>query len=198
VLIVRVLSMQKRILIINNETHFIDDLITSLSQHKIDIKDFRTVQPIEAERFDCVVLSGGGTAGEVSDSEQLYKNEIKIVRESRVPIFGICEGFQVIGKAFNSDFHILRLYRQGVNKVRILVDDPIFRGIENLELRVFEYHHIAIEHLGDQLISLAASQDGIEVMRHKHKLIYGSQFHPEELQSENNGHTILRNFLSMV
>ena len=190
--------MQKRILIINNETHFINDLITALSQYQIEIRDFQTVQPIDVEGFDCVILSGGGTAGEVSDSKQLYKSEIKIVRESNVPIFGICEGFQIIGKAFNSDFKILEDYRHGVNNVRILVDDPIFRGIEKLELRVFEYRHIAIEHLSDELISLAVSDDGIEVMRHKNKLIYGSQFHPEELQDGNNGHIILKNFLSMV
>ncbi len=190
--------MQKRILIINNETHFIDDLTTALSQHKIEIRDFQTVQPADVEGYDSVILSGGGTVGEVSDSEQLYKSEIKIVRESRVPIFGICEGFQVIGKAFDSDFQILPIYRQGVNNVRILVDDPIFRDIKKLELRVFEYHHIAIKHLSDELISLAVSDDGIEVMRHKNKLIYGSQFHPEELQDGNNGHTILNNFLSMV
>lgn len=180
--------MQKRILIINNETHFINDLITALSQYQIEIRDFQTVQPIDVEGFDCVILSGGGTAGEVSDSKQLYKSEIKIVRESNVPIFGICKGFQIIGKAFNSDFKILEDYRHGVNNVRILVDDPIFRGIEKLELRVFEYHHIAIEHLSDELISLAVSDDGIEVMRHKNKLIYSSQFHPEELQDGNNGH----------
>jgi len=190
--------MQKKILIINNETHFIDDLTTALNEHKIEIRDFQKVQPAYVEGFDCVILSGGGTVGEVSDNDQLYKSEIKIVHESRVPIFGICEGFQVIGKAFDSDFKILEFYKQGVNNVRILVDDPIFRDIKKLELRVFEYHHIAIEHLGDELISLAVSEDGIEIIKHKNKLIYGCQFHPEELQDGNKGHTILKNFLSMV
>lgn len=190
--------MQKKILLINNDTHFIDDLRTSLSDYKIEIIDFQTVQPTDVEGFDCVILSGGGTVGEVSDNERLYKNEIKIVRESRLPIFGICEGFQVIGKAYNSDFQTLQFCRKGVNNVRIIVDDPIFQGIKKLELDVFEYHHITIKHLGDELISLAVSEDGIEVIRHKNKLIYGSQFHPEELQDGNNGHILLKNFLSMV
>ena len=180
--------MRKKILIINNETHFIDDLITCLDQHNIEIRHFQAVQPRDVEGFDCIVLSGGGTAGEVADNAQLYKNEIKIVLESKVPIFGICEGFQVIGKAFNSDFQVLRSYRKGINKVHILVDDPIFSGLENLELRVFEYHHIAIKKLGKELISLAESVDGIEVMKHEHKLIYASQFHPEELKVGNNGY----------
>lgn len=190
--------MQKKILLINNGTHFIDDLMTALSKHKIKVIDFQMVQPANVQGFDCVILSGGGNVGEVSENEQLYENEINIVRETSVPIFGICEGFQVIGAAYNSDFQILPFYRQGVNKVRILVDDLIFKGIKMLELRVFEYHHIAIERLSDELVSLAVSEDGIEVMRHKNKLIYGSQFHPEELQDGNNGHTILKNFLSML
>jgi anthranilate/para-aminobenzoate synthase component II len=190
--------MQKKILLINNGTHFINDLMTSLSQHKIEVKAFQTVLPADVEGFDCVILSGGGTAGEVSENKQLYINEIKIVREARVPIFGICEGFQVIGAAYKSDFQILPFYRRGANVVRILVDDPIFKGIKKLELRVFEYHHIAIESLSDDLVSLAISEDGIEIIRHKNKLIYGSQFHPEELQDGNKGYIIFKNFLSMV
>ncbi|MEJ2112920.1 MAG: gamma-glutamyl-gamma-aminobutyrate hydrolase family protein [Flavobacteriaceae bacterium] len=190
--------MQKRILLINNETHFIDDLTSALSQHSIDIIKFQTVKPTDVEVYDCVILSGGGTAGEVSESEQLYKSEIKIVHEARVPIFGICEGFQVIGAAYNSDFRILKNYRKGINNVRILIDDPIFKGLKKMQLRVFEYHHIAIKHLNDELIPLAVSEDGIEVMRHNNKLIYGSQFHPEELQDGNFGHALLHNFLLLI
>ncbi|MDE0559695.1 gamma-glutamyl-gamma-aminobutyrate hydrolase family protein [Algoriphagus sp. NF] len=190
--------MQKRILIINNGTHFIDDLMKSLSQYQVEIKDFQTVELGDIEGFDSVILSGGGTLGEVADNAALYQNEIKIVRESKVPIFGICEGFQVIGKAFDSVFQVFEFYREGVKSVRILLDDPIFQGIKNLELRVFEYHHIAIEHLGEELKSLAVSEDGIEVMKHKDRLIYASQFHPEELQDGNDGHIILNNFLSMI
>jgi len=190
--------MQKNILLINNKTHFINDLMAALSQHSLEIMDFQSVKPEDVEGFDCVILSGGGDAGEVSENKELYKNEIKIVRDSKTPVFGICEGLQVIGAAYNSDFRVLKNYRHGVNDIRILVDDPIFHGLKKLKLRAFEYHHIAIGHLGDELIPLAVSLDGIEVMRHKNKLIYASQFHPEELQDSNNGHAILQNFLSMV
>lgn len=190
--------MQKKILIINNRTHFIKDLMAALSQHDLEVMDFQTVKPEDVEGVDAVVLSGGGDAGEVSESKRLYENEIKIVRDSGVPVFGICEGFQVIGAAYDSQFQVLQNYRKGVHHVRMLVDDPIFNNLKTLELRAFEYHHIAIEHLGDELLPLAVSLDGIEVMRHKSKLIYASQFHPEELQDGNDGHTILQNFLSMI
>jgi anthranilate/para-aminobenzoate synthase component II len=190
--------MQKKILLINNETHFIDDLIIALSGHEIQVIDFQKVQTLNVQGFDCVILSGGGSSGEVSESGQLYVNEIKIVREGNIPIFGICEGFQVIGAAYNSNFQILKSYRKGINKIRILVEDRIFQGLKKLELRVFEYHHIAISKQSDELVSLAVSEDGIEIMKHKNKLIYGVQFHPEELQDGNNGHSILKNFLSMI
>jgi GMP synthase (glutamine-hydrolysing) len=192
------MNFYKKILLINNQTHFIDDLINILSAHQMEIIDFQKVQPENIQGFDCVILSGGGTAGEVSENEVLYENEIKIVREANIPIFGICEGFQVIGAAYQSDFQTFKPYRKGVNKIQVLVDDPIFQGLKKLELRVFEYHHIAISRLSDDLVSLAVSQDGIEVMKHKNKLIYGVQFHPEELKDGNNGHTILKNFLSMI
>jgi len=192
------MKFYKNILLINNGTHFIEDLINALSRHQIKQIDFQLVKIKDIVGFDCVILSGGGTAGEVSKNKELYKNEIEIVREANIPIFGICEGFQVIGAAFNSDFKILKSYRKGVNKIRVLVEDPIFQDLKKLELRVFEYHHISISRQSDELVSLAVSQDGIEVMKHKNKLIYGVQFHPEELKDGNNGHTILKNFLSMI
>lgn len=190
--------MKKKILLIDNETHFIDDLILALSGHQIQIINFQKVQTTDVQGFDCIILSGGGTSGEVSENEQLYINEIKIIRDGHMPIFGICEGFQVIGTAYNSDFTVLKSYRKGINKIQILVEDPIFKGLKKLELRVFEYHHIAISRQSDELVSLASSEDGIEVMKHKNKLIYGVQFHPEELKDGNNGNILLKNFLSMI
>jgi anthranilate/para-aminobenzoate synthase component II len=192
------LMRQKKILIINNRTHFIKDLMAALSQYIVEVVDFQAVEVKDVEAFDCVILSGGGEAGEVADDKRLYKNEIDIVRNSNTPVFGICEGFEVIGAAYNSEFSVLKNYRKGVNRIRILLDDPIFHDLKKLELRGFEYHHIAIEKLGNELIPLAASLDGIEVIRHRSKLIYASQFHPEELQEDNDGHTILQNFLAMI
>lgn len=190
--------MKKNILIINNLTHFIQDLEVALSQHKLEVADFQTVTIDDAKDFDCVVLSGGGSAGEVAISKELYQNEIAIVRESNLPVFGICEGFEVIGAAYDSKFTDLKDYRKGIHNIKILCDDPIFQGLNTLELRAFEYHHIAIEKLGKELIPLASSQDGIEIMRHESKRIYASQFHPEELQEGNDGHAILQNFISML
>ena len=192
------MNIQKKILLLNNGTHFIDDLVNVLSEHQIKLIDFQKIQLENVQDFDCVILSGGGTVGEVSENELLYENEIKIVREANKPIFGICEGFQVIGAAYHSEFHILKSYRTGVNKIHVLIDDPIFQDLKKIELRVFEYHHISITRQSDELVSLAVSEDGIEVMKHKNKLIYGVQFHPEELKDGNDGHTILKNFLSMI
>lgn len=179
-------------------THFIDDLMRALTQHNIEVISFQKVTPQQVERFDCIILSGGGSAGEVSESKEIYKNEIKIIHESDIPIFGICEGFQVIGAAYDSEFKLLKNFRKGLNKIHIVNSDPIFHSLKTVELRAFEYHHIAIEHLGKELIPLGVSSDGIEIIRHKSKLIYASQFHPEELQDGNDGHTILKNFISML
>lgn len=192
------MDIHKNILLINNGTHFIDDLLNALNAHQIKVIDFQTVQPEHVHGFDCVILSGGGTYGEVSENALLYTNEIRIVRDVNIPIFGICEGFQVIGAAYHSDFQILKAYRKGINKIHVLADDPIFQDLKTFELRVFEYHHIAITRQSDALVTLAVSEDGIEVMKHKNKLIYGVQFHPEELKDGNNGYTLLKNFLSMI
>ncbi len=187
-----------KILLIDNSSHFIEDLVLLLSDHEVCKVPFQQVRLKDAEEHDVVVLSGGGYKGEVSEAKRLYKDELDIIRHSTKPIFGICEGLQAIGAAFDSDFRKLPADRMGVNPVQIVAHDPIFEKIKRFRLMGLEQHHIAIRRVGEKLKVLGVSPDGVEIIKGVDRLIYGVQFHPEELQEGNNGHIFLQTFLEMV
>ncbi|MEI6144754.1 MAG: gamma-glutamyl-gamma-aminobutyrate hydrolase family protein, partial [Candidatus Berkelbacteria bacterium] len=75
-------------------------------------------------------------------------------------------------------------------------NDPIFANISNL--KVYESHRWIVKKVGEDLLALAKSEDGIEVIKHKNRLIYGVQFHPEMLADDTCDQTIIKNFLTLI
>ena len=75
-----------------------------------------------------------------------------------------------------------------------LAKDDLFQDIENHSL--FQEEHSESITLPEEFLLLAKSKTcDNEVMKHKTKSIYGTQFHPEV--SDNNGKILFRNFLKL-
>ena len=75
-------------------------------------------------------------------------------------------------------------------------DDPIFENVPK-RTKVARYHSLAgkKETLPDCLELLAKSDDGeVMAIRHQNGKVYGLQFHPESILSDD-GMTILNNFI---
>src|SRR5699024_7176742 len=76
---------------------------------------------------------------------------------------------------------------------------PIFNGIHN-PFMVYEYHLEEVKEVPDHFEVLASSQlCEVQAMRHKEKLIYGVQFHPEAFDPIfPAGELILHNFFKLA
>src|ERR1700748_1324605 len=75
----------------------------------------------------------------------------------------------------------------------------VFRGLNN-DFEATRYHSLTIapESMPDDLIVTATSSDGvIQGVMHKKHPVHGVQFHPESIASEN-GHALLKNFLTIA
>jgi anthranilate/para-aminobenzoate synthase component II len=73
----------------------------------------------------------------------------------------------------------------------------LFKGLEN-PLRVTRYHSLVVERhsIDDELIITAESSDGeIMGLKHKEYPIFGVQFHPESIATQD-GKELLKNFLN--
>lgn len=113
-----------------------------------------------------------------------------------IPLLGVCLGHQAIAQAFGA--RIIRAPQVMHGKTSSIVHDQqgLFSGLNN-PLTVTRYHSLIIDQptLPEVFNVSAWSPDGeIMAISHRRLPIYGVQFHPESILSEQ-GHDLLRNFL---
>ncbi len=115
-----------------------------------------------------------------------------------VPILGVCLGHQSIGAVYGAN--IIRADEPVHGKTSVInvdTESKLFNGLDK-SFEVTRYHSLIIEResLPNDEFNITAEVDGIIMaIEHKDKPIYGVQFHPESIASQN-GHEILKNFLS--
>ncbi|MEK6962801.1 MAG: hypothetical protein AABX70_00125 [Nanoarchaeota archaeon] len=181
-----------KLLLVDNGSRLLEELEESLQEHEVSKVAFQELT--NAAGFDAVILSGGSSLS-VMKHEDEYKQELSLIRRSLVPMFGICLGFELISYAFGEKLSWLEAKRTGVMRVKKLLNDPIFKGVRNLD--GFEAHRWGVKNVS-KLIPLGVSKDGIEMVRHPERLIYGVQFHPEMWGDRISGYKVLNNFLDIV
>ena len=127
---------------------------------------------------------------------------VKIINElgNKIPILGVCLGHQAIGLAFGGRIKEAQNIMHGKKSNIRVKKDILFSGIKR-KLEVMRYHSLIIEKesLPNEIEVIASSLDDEEIMAIKHKEfnIYGLQFHPESIYTEE-GKAIVRNFVIEV
>jgi len=183
------------ILIIDNQTRYLEELKQLVRRENVQIVNPKKIDLLDINKFNLVILSGGHKFS-VMNNEEKYAEEIKLIKTSRIPILGICLGFQLVARAFGGKLERLQIKRKGIIEIKILKKEPIFRGL--LSFAVHEAHRWALRELPDDLVGLAKSKDGFEVIRHKDRMIYGFQFHPEMFIDKTCGDEIFYNFFNLI
>jgi anthranilate synthase component 2 len=118
-----------------------------------------------------------------------------------IPTLGVCLGHQAIGEANGGK--VVRARTQMHGKTSRITHDGkgLFKDVPN-PLEVMRYHSLVVEteSLPAELEVLARSSDDpteIHAVRHRQHPVWGVQFHPESILTQN-GKDILRNFLRLV
>jgi GMP synthase (glutamine-hydrolysing) len=92
------------------------------------------------------------------------------------------------------------LYKEwGIGRVRVVKRDPILDGLPD-ELLMPQRHYAQCVALPD-LFELLASSDEcrVQMIKHKDRLVYGTQFHPEIYDAEHpHGRLLLSNFFRLA
>ncbi|MCD6229479.1 MAG: homoserine O-succinyltransferase [Candidatus Diapherotrites archaeon] len=193
-------GVQINILIVNNFSQHIDELEKTVKEQgenaeTIHCTDFKAR---DAENFDAVILSGGSFLS-IRKDYGIYDEQREIIKNSNTPILAICLGFQLLCEEYKSEMTTYYPNKiKGCVDIELLENDSLFTGIKNQKLNVVEAHYHAVTKTGNRLKTLAKSEHGTEVVKHKEKQIYGFQFHPELKIENSNGHLLLRNFLQQI
>jgi len=117
----------------------------------------------------------------------------------KIPILGVCLGHQAIGQAFGGKVvrapvpmhgKISSIYHRGTD---------VFAGLPS-PFRATRYHSLIVarDSLPRELVVTAQTEDGLIMgLAHRTLPVWGVQFHPESIASQN-GHDLLRNFLRLA
>lgn len=143
--------------------------------------------------FDRVVISPGpGSAARPAD----FGICEDIVRETRIPLLGVCLGHQGIALASGGKVALAPEPRHGRISPVLHRRTGVFAGLPS-PFDVARYHSLAVTRLPDEIEATAWTPDGILMgMRHRNRPLHGVQFHPESIGTER-GMQILRNFVDL-
>ncbi len=188
-----------KILIIDNYDSFTYNLVQyvkELTNAQVDVYRNDAISLAEIDSYDTIIFSPGPgvpeQAGIMIDAIKKYAPHKKML--------GVCLGHQAIGMAFGSRLQNLKKVYHGVQTPVNITDtkDPIFKNVSS-ETEVGRYHSWVIEPdtLSAELEVTAQSEDGqIMAIKHKKYPVWGLQFHPESIMTEE-GKKMIQNFLEI-
>jgi len=164
------------------------------------------------DRLRAILISGRS-----SPMLPVFENEVaRLIRTTSVPTIGFCGGHQLIASAYGVRVAAMRRLRPGESDpaphhgpgffkewgflpVRIVSRDPVFDHLPDV-LMVAERHYAEAKEV-PQGFELLASSDTcrVQALKHKERLLYGTQFHPEAYRATDlHGRTLLRNFFRLA
>jgi len=186
------------VLVIDNYDSFTYNLVQYLGELGVAMQVHRndqiTLDQIRELNPDRILVS----PGPCSPRESGLSNDIIRTFGSQVPVFGVCLGHQCIGHTFGAS--VVVNYRMMHGKTSPIKHNgkDLFEGMPN-PFNATRYHSLVIQRdtLPDFLEVTAETDEG-EIMGivHKELPIWGVQFHPESILTEN-GRTIMKNFLKL-
>jgi len=189
------------LLMIDNYDSFTYNLVQYFGElgQKVSVyrNDEITVNEIENLKPKHVVISPGPcTPNEAGISLELIEK-----LAGKIPILGVCLGFQAIAQAFGGN--IIGAQRIMHGKVSPIhhTGKGVFQGLKN-PLNATRYHSLVAEQSTlPECLEVTAwtnndsgSIEEIMGVRHKTLAIEGVQFHPESILTEH-GHQMLNTFL---
>jgi para-aminobenzoate synthetase component 2 len=186
------------ILVIDNYDSFTYNLVQYLGELKAPLEvrrnDQISLDQIRELNPDRILVS----PGPCSPRESGLSNDIIQTFGPKVPLFGVCLGHQCIGYTFGAQVVVNYRIMHGKTSPIKHNGRDLFKGMAN-PFAATRYHSLVIKRdtLPDCLEVTAETDEG-EIMgvRHKSHPIWGVQFHPESILTEN-GRQIMRNFLAL-
>lgn len=187
------------LLVIDNYDSFTYNLVQYLGELGVTMEirrnDEVTLDAIRALQPARILIS----PGPCSPREAGLSNDIIRTFGPTIPTLGVCLGHQCIGHVFGGE--VVRAERLMHGKTSLIHHNgrELFAGMPN-PFTATRYHSLLIKRasIPDCLEITAETRPQGEIMgiRHKTLPIWGVQFHPESILTEN-GKTILANFLRL-
>jgi GMP synthase (glutamine-hydrolysing) len=159
--------------------------------HDITPDDIKTLN----EKFNVkgLILSGGPASVYEPNAPRLNPR----ILETNLPILGLCYGHQLIAQITNGKVEPAACKEYGIAHVTIDKPVGVLKGLGKKE-KVWMSHGDTVFAMPPEFEVLAHTENcPVAAFRHKEKPIYGLQWHPEVIHTEN-GMRMLHNFIFEV
>ncbi|MBD5778713.1 aminodeoxychorismate/anthranilate synthase component II [Pelagicoccus sp. NFK12] len=186
------------LLVIDNYDSFTFNLVQYFGTLGVEQRVFRndqiTVEEALALQPERVLIS----PGPCSPSEAGVSIAMIEAFAGKVPLFGVCLGHQSIGQHFGGK--VVRADRLMHGKTSPISHNgkDLFKGLPQ-GLQATRYHSLIVERESFPAcleITAETAEGEIMGLRHRELPIWGVQFHPESIATQN-GMEILKNFLTL-
>jgi anthranilate synthase component 2 len=188
------------ILIIDNYDSFTYNIVQYCLELGADLKVIRndelSVKEIEELNPEKIIISPGPAT---PDDAGICLEVIEYFAD-KIPIFGICLGYQSIAQVFGGEVIRAKNMMHGkTSKIKVVKSTLLFNDLPD-EFIQTRYHSLIVnkDNLPTCIVPTSYSMDDDEIMslEIENKNIYGVQFHPESIMSEH-GFKIIDNFLKL-
>ena len=188
------------IVVIDNKDSFTYNLInyfkmaTQETVNVIDVEDIN-IEELKELKPKAIVISPG--PGRPSDYPILFKVMDDFYQ--RIPILGVCLGFQMIYQYFGGTIIHRDRPIHGHTTLLRHNGEGVFKGLPD-SFSVMLYHSLKADEscVPNELKVTAEGDDGVIMgLQHDKYPIYGLQYHPESILSEQ-GQNQIQNFIDIV
>ncbi len=186
------------ILIIDNYDSFTFNIVQYLGELGAKVRVVRNdeIRPGQVDEFkpDKLLVS----PGPCSPNEAGVSCEVIQRYGSRMPVLGVCLGHQCIGQVYGG--RVVRADRLMHGKTSQIFHrgEGVFAGMPN-PFEATRYHSLIVERASlPEVLKVTAETDQGEIMglQHRDLPVYGVQFHPESILTQDGKH-MLRTFMEL-
>jgi len=186
------------LLMIDNYDSFTYNLVQYFGELGEEITVYRndaiTIKEMEQLKPHRIVIS----PGPCTPNEAGISNEVIEHFSGKIPLLGVCLGHQCIGAVFGAK--VVRADRLMHGKTSMIHHNnkELFKDCQN-PFEATRYHSLILEPTSiPDCLEVTAKTDQEEIMgiKHKEHPLWGVQFHPESILT-NEGKKLLKNFLEI-
>ena len=159
-----------------------------------EVKSYKTsIEEIKALNPKGIIFTGGPNSVYLEDSPSISEE----IFELGIPVLGICYGCQLIAHLTGGTVKSAETSEYGKTDTYFDTDCLLFKKLEKKSI-TWMSHTDYISEAGEGFKSVAHTDNcPVAAMENKEKKLYGLQYHPEVMHTEN-GTQMLRNFLYEV
>jgi carbamoyl-phosphate synthase small subunit len=153
---------------------------------------------IKSGSYDGIFLSNG--PGDPATMNEVVQT-VRSVLDAGIPIFGICFGHQILGRALGFDTYKLRFGHRGINQ-------PVLNRLKNRVEITAHNHGFAVEApidgefstvYGPGIVSHVSLNDGVvEGLKLLNLPAFSVQYHPEAAGGPHDANYLFDDFLSLM